>query len=206
MHTPQFSRLYANSTNLQGDTCATMSGYGYGLGITQNCEGMIRVSHGGALPGFGSNYVFYPEFGVGLMAFGNLTYTTPWPLQEIEKLLFEKVGLHSRELPASKILVQRQEQVAQFIQIWDAHMEAELLAENFYLDQSREHRKAQVEEVFNKAGAIQSIDSIEAYNQLRGRFNMQAEHGIVSVFFTLSPEKNPKVQHLNVSFQPHDPE
>ena len=139
------------------------------------------------------------------MAFGNLTYTSPWPLQEIEKLLFEKVDLQPRKLPASDILVQRQEQVAQFIQSWDSNLEADLLAENFYLDQSKAHRMAEVEEIFSKAGAVQSIDSITPYNQLRGSFNMQAEHGLIRVFFTLSPEKNPKVQYLDVSFQPNAP-
>jgi hypothetical protein len=30
---------------------------------------------------------------------------------------------------------------------------------------------------------------------------MQAEHGAVEIFFTLTPEKIPKVQQLDVSFQ-----
>lgn len=206
MHTPNFPRLYPHVTNLQGDTCAIMSGYGYGLGITQNCEGRTWVSHGGALPGFGSNYVFYPEYGVGLMAFGNLTYTTPWPLPEIEQLLFENAGLQPRELPASDILVARQQQVSELIQHWDSALETEILAENFYLDQSREHRMAEVEAILSQAGAIQQMQPIEPYNQLRGRFGMQAEHGVVNVFFTLTPEKDPKVQRLDVSFEPTDAE
>ena len=206
MHTPNFPRLYADATNIHGDTCALMSGYGYGLGITQNCEGRTWVSHGGALPGFGSNYVFYPEYGVGLMAFGNLTYTTPWPLQDIEQLLFEEADLQVRELPASDILVERQKQVAELIQHWDTELEADILAENFYLDESRDHRKAHVEEILDKAGAIQQTSSIEPYNQLRGRFDMQAERGVINVFFTLTPEKDPKVQRMDVSFTPTDAE
>ncbi|MCB0550919.1 MAG: serine hydrolase, partial [Phaeodactylibacter sp.] len=76
-----------------GEPCPSVTGYGYGLGITRNCEDRARVSHGGALPGFGSNYIFYPEYGVGVMAFGNLTYTGPMPLKEIEALLFDSLGL-----------------------------------------------------------------------------------------------------------------
>lgn len=202
MHTPQYTSLYANATDLNDNPCPIISGYGYGLGIAENCNGIKWVSHGGALPGFGSNYVFFPEYGVGLMAFGNLTYTSPWPLAEIRKLLFETVDLQPRQLPVSDILVERQEQIAQLIQTWDTDLEAKILAENFYLDESRDHRMAEVKEVLDKAGVIQSIEKMEPYNQLRGSFKMITENGAIDIFFTLTPEKDPKVQYLNVSFQP----
>lgn len=201
MQTPQYSGLNAKNTDSNGDPCATVSGYGYGLGITRDCKGRIRVSHGGALPGFGSNYVFYPEYGVGVMAFGNLTYTGPLPYKEIEKLLFDSVGLEPRQLPASDILVERQQQVAQLIQSWGPDLEAKILAENFFLDKSRDHRKSQIKEVLDKAGSIQSIDGIVPHNQLRGTFKIISERGLVNVFFTLTPEKTPKVQQLDVWFE-----
>lgn len=113
---PQFARLYPEATDFNGETCAAMSGYGYGLGISTDCHGLKRVAHGGALPGYGSNYVFYPEYGVGIMAFGNLTYTGPLPRNQIEALLFDTIGLKARELPVSEILKQRQEQVVRLIQ------------------------------------------------------------------------------------------
>ena len=201
MHTPQFTRLNAQNTDRNGDPCPTMSGYGYGLGITRDCEGRIRVSHGGALPGFGSSYVFFPKYGVGVMAFGNLTYTGPLPFKEIEKLLFDSVGLQSRQLPVSDILLERQQQVAQLIQNWDPGLEAEILAENFYLDKSRDHRMSQVKEVLDKAGPIKSINAIEPHNQLRGTFKIISEHGLINVFFTLTPELIPKVQQIDVWFE-----
>jgi len=81
-------------------------------------------------------------------------------------------------------------------------LEAVILAENFYLDQSREHRMAHIQEVLDKAGAIQAITPMKPRNQLRGSFEMEARCGVIRVFFTLTPEKDPKVQRLNVSFQP----
>ena len=202
MHTPQFPRLNTGGTGANGEPCPSVTGYGYGLGITRNCEDRARVSHGGALPGFGSNYIFYPEYGVGVMAFGNLTYTGPMPLKEIEALLFDSLGLEPRKLPASDILLQRQEQVVQLLQTWDAQLEAAILAENFYLDHSREHRMADIREALDKAGAIRSVGPIEPLNQLRGGFTMEAENGAVSVFFTLTPEREARVQYLEVEFQP----
>jgi len=201
MHTPQYIGLYTDATDINGDPCAVVSGYGYGLVITKDCHEIKWISHGGALPGFGSNYIFFPDYGLGLMAFCNLTYTTPWPFTEIRKLLFEKTGLQPRQLPASDILIERQEQITQLIQSWDTTLEAKILAENFYLDKSREHRISEVKEILDKAGIIQSVGEIEPFNQLRGDFKLHTENGTIDIFFTLTPEKNPKVQYLNITFE-----
>ena len=204
MHTPQFVRLYAKAKDGSGEPCPVMSGYGYGLGISENCHGLKRVSHGGALPGFGSNYSFFPAYGVGIMAFGNLTYTSPWPTGEIIDLLFETDGLQPRQLPVSDILRERQVQITTMIQKWDPVLEAQILAENFYLDQSRVYRMQAIQKVLDDAGAIQNEGQLNPRNQLRGSYQLQAENGTIEVFFTLTPEKDPKVQQLRVMFQPDE--
>jgi CubicO group peptidase (beta-lactamase class C family) len=204
MHTPQFSRLYADAEDWNGNPCPGQSGYGYGLGIYQNCNGLIEVAHGGALPGYGSHYAFYPEYGVGIMAFGNLTYTRPYDKDLMLKLLIEEAGIMPRKLPASDILKTRKEQVFQMIQTWDENLEADILAENFYLDKSRAHRKTEIDQILDKAGEIYNTEDLWAVNQLRGGFDINAENGTISVFFTLSPEKDPKVQALYLSFEEND--
>jgi CubicO group peptidase (beta-lactamase class C family) len=201
MQTAQFSSLYAKASDFNGDPCAVISGYGYGLGIAEFCNNLMQVGHGGALPGFGSNYKFYPEYGIGIMAFCNLTYTSPWPYRDIGKLLFETLELEPRKLPVSNILAERKEQIIQLIQNWDAELEAKILAENFYLDKSREDRMTETNDVIQKAGLIESIDEVEPRNQLRGSFKINSENGAIRVFFTLTPEKHPKVQQLDISFQ-----
>lgn len=203
MQTPQFSRLNPSAKYLNGDPCAAISGYGYGLSIAEFCDGMKVVSHGGALPGFGSNYVFFPEYGIGIMAFCNLTYTSPYPISQIAELLFENTDIEPRQLPVSDILMERQDQIIQLIQNWETDMEANILAENFYLDKSREKRMNEVQAVLEKAGPIQEIGEIEPENQLRGSFNIDAENGVITVFFTLTPEKQPKVQEFDISFLPN---
>ena len=147
MQTPQFPRLYPNARDYNGDTCALMNGYGFGLGIATFCNDIKRVSHGGALPGFGSNYYFYPEYGVGVMAFGNLTYTGPLPISKIEQLLFDKAIIQPRELPVSNILEKRKEQVLDLVKNWNTNLEKEIIAENFYLDRSREKRMSQAKQI-----------------------------------------------------------
>lgn len=204
MHTPQSPYLNTRATDFNSEPCTTVTGYGYGLGIHTNCKGLKWVRHGGALPGFGSNYVFYPDYGVGIMAFGNLTYTAPWPLKKIEKLLFETLELEPRKLPVSDILRERQQQVEQLIKEWNPELEQELLAENFFMDKSREHRMAEAEEIFDSAGKVLETEEITPYNQLRGRFKIITEKGFINVFFTLTPEKEAKLQQLNLSFEPDE--
>jgi CubicO group peptidase (beta-lactamase class C family) len=204
MHTPQFTELSAGSRDWNDDPCATISGYGFGLRIGQDCNGIKWVSHGGALPGFASHYFFFPDYGVGLMAFGNLTYTRPWSFTQVAKLLFETIDLQARQLPVSDVLIERQAQVAQLIRHWDTSLEAEILAENFYLDKSREHRMAEAKEMLDRAGAVKSMEEMVPLNQLRGNFTLNTEKGFIDVFFTLTPEKTPKVQHLSMSFHPND--
>src|SRR5215211_1489188 len=50
-------------------------GYAYGLGISSDCNFAHIVAHTGGLPGFGSLMRWLPEYGVGIIAFGNRTYT-----------------------------------------------------------------------------------------------------------------------------------
>ena len=50
-------------------------GYGFGLRVAAGCRFAHIVSHSGGLPGFGSRMQWLPEYGVGIIAFGNRTYT-----------------------------------------------------------------------------------------------------------------------------------
>lgn len=203
MQTPQFSRLYADATGWDGQPCPQMTGYGFGLRITDDCNGMTYAGHGGALPGFGSNYIFFPEYGIGLMAFCNLTYTSPWPLEEIIGMLFASGKIEKRALPASDILFERQQQIIKWIQQRDPDLEEGFLAENFYMDRDREHRMNEIQAILELAGAIQGTGPVRPENQLRGSFDLNASRGTIHIFFTLTPESDPKVQQMEISYFPH---
>ncbi len=200
MHTACISWLDTNTTDHQGNPVTEISGYGYGLVVTQNDKNLRWVSHGGGLPGFGSRVVFYPNYGIGLIAFGNLTYTNPLPYRELAHLLFEDETLKPRTLPASEILQQRKSQVELFIQDLQGNAEEDFLADNFYLDKSRSQRMQDYMDIWKEAGAVFEVGEIQAQNQLRGTFSIKAEHGKVEVFFSLTPEAVPKVQQLKVTF------
>ena len=204
MHYGTFPRLNSRSKDYNDEDCPSVVGYGYGLRTTRYCNDIWQVGHGGALPGFGSNYVFYPDYGIGLMAFGNLTYTGPYPLKKLEQLIFEKAGLEKRTLPLSSILEKRKDQVLELIQTWDPALEKEILAENFYLDKDREHRKAEINKLLEKAGKLGEPKPFVNYNELRGFLDIPAENGIFYFYFTLTPEADPKVQQLVVGLEEID--
>ncbi len=201
MHTPKYNFLNSWNKDWNNEPCASMIGYGYGLGIAMDCKRITRVSHGGALPGFGSNFAFFPKYGIGLMAFGNLTYTRPIPYDKIEKMIFETLEVKKRSLPVSDILKQRKKEITKLIKDEEVRLDSVIFAENFFLDKSKEKRIKEIKDILNKAGTFKKVLEISPRNQLRGSFKIQCENGDIRIFFTLTPEKIPLVQKLNLSFK-----
>jgi hypothetical protein len=138
------------------------------------------------------------------MAFCNLTYTEAYPRKKIGELFFETIGLQPRQLKVLDILMKRQKQIMELIQNWNPELEVNILAENFYMYKSREFRVSEIKEVLKKAGAIQTTKEVEPNNQLRGSFRIEAENGVINIFFTLTPDKQLKVQQLDISFEPSE--
>lgn len=200
MHKPwQFRGLDVNAVS-NGHLCPTTGGYGYGLGWRRNCEGVERLSHSGGLPGFGSEYRFYPEYGFGIICFANLTYANAgMPNSIVMDTLFSMNALTKRELPVSDTLKQRATQVMELLKSWDKPLEAKILAENFYLDLSRDAWIKQSEAFFKSTGNILKVDVVVPENQLRGKFRIDGELKDAEIFFTLTPEASPKIQQLDLS-------
>ena len=58
------------------ERCAsTAAATATGWAFPANCDFAHIVAHTGGLPGFGSLMRWLPEYGVGIIAFGNRTYT-----------------------------------------------------------------------------------------------------------------------------------
>jgi CubicO group peptidase (beta-lactamase class C family) len=65
------SFLNATAKTPNGRPCPTVSAYGYGLRWSKDCDTRVYVGHTGGLPGFGSNWVIMPEYGIGVLCFAN---------------------------------------------------------------------------------------------------------------------------------------
>ena len=176
-------------------------GYGYGLRISQTCAFPTVVAHGGGLPGFGTQMRWLPEYGVGLIAFGNLTYTS-WPRTFDAALdaLARTGGLQPRTIEPSPALTAARADVARLVVGWDDAIADRIAAVNLFLDQSRDRRRAAIERLKTQVGTCAAgagFDRVE--NALRGDWTMNCERGRLKVAITLAPTMPPKVQFMSVT-------
>jgi CubicO group peptidase (beta-lactamase class C family) len=175
-------------------------GYGYGLRITQNCQFPSIVSHSGGLPGFGTLMRWLPEYGVGFIAFGNLTYSG-WgrTVDAATDALARTGGLQPRTIEPSPALTAARNAVAGLVVKWDDAVADRIAAENLFLDQSKDRRRAAIEALRAQVGACSAgsgFDRVE--NALRGDWTMACERGRLRVAITLAPTSPPSVQFMSV--------
>ena len=179
-------------------------GYGYGLRVSQTCAFDHIVAHGGGLPGFGSLMQWLPDYGVGIIAFGNVTYTG-WGgvVSNAFDLLAKTGGLQARMPQPSDALVQARDAVSRLIVKWDDQEADRVAAMNLFLDRSKDRRRREIEELKSKTGQCAvpaAFDSVE--NALRGVWTMKCAQGSLRVSITLAPTIPPKVQFLDVRSAP----
>lgn len=204
MHRMNLPRFYTNTARF-GNSDQIMRGYGFGLVAMKDQQGLIEVGHNGGLPGFGSSYMFYPEYGIGIMAFSNLTYvggTVQSANYRVIQSLMDQDLFQARKLSVSPILMQRKEELAQMLMHWDPALEEDIVAANLYLDRSRESRMQEARELLSRIGEVSSVGPVVPENQLRGSFFIQGSQAKLEVYFTLSPEAEPRVQWISLDFIP----
>ncbi|MBI1873706.1 MAG: beta-lactamase family protein, partial [Acidobacteria bacterium] len=187
--------------NAAGAVQLNSGGYAFGLRVTQSCSFRHIVAHGGGLPGFGSIMQWLPEYGVGIIAFGNLTYTGWGRVTATAFDLLAKTGGLERRMPKpSPALTAARDAVSRLVVRWDDRLADEIAAENLFLDQSKDRRRAEIESLHTKYGACTPADTFDLVeNALRGRWTMSCERGKVQVAITLAPTTPPRVQFLRVA-------
>jgi CubicO group peptidase (beta-lactamase class C family) len=199
----QVARFGAASTtrDAKGRVQLTASGYGYGLGISQSCTFRHIVAHSGGLPGFGSQMRWLPEYGVGIIAFGNLTYTG-WgtPVTAALDALAATGALRPRAIRPSRALVDARNVVAGLVERWDDAAADRIAANNLFLDSSKERRRAELAALRAQVGDCPAdrdrFDVVQ--NALRGQWVMTCARGRLHVSITLAPTMPPGVQHWSV--------
>ncbi|MCU1382155.1 MAG: pbpE 4 [Acidobacteria bacterium] len=185
----------------------TSGGYGYGLRVAQNCRFRTIVSHTGGLPGFGSVMTWLPDYGAGIIAFGNLTYTGWGGIATTAlEALVTKGDLHPRQPAASAALTAMRDTVSRLVAHWDDHVADSIAADNLYLDQTKDRRRAAIDALRPSVGACapgSGFDVVE--NALRGSWTMPCDKGKLEVAITLAPTLPPTVQFLSVRQAPATP-
>ena len=176
-------------------------GYAYGLRVNQSCRFRHIVSHTGGLPGFGSIMLWLPDYGAGIVAFGNVTYTS-WTrvTNDAMEALVDRAGLKPRQPTPSPALADARAAVSRLVEHWDDALADRIAAENLFLDRTKERRRAEIERLHASVGACRAdarpFDGLE--NALRGFWTMECEKGKLRVAITLAPTMPPRVQLLEM--------
>ncbi len=142
-----------------------------------------------------------PEYGVGIIAFGNLTYTGWGRMTTVAfDALVNTGGVRPRAPKPSDALIAARDSVSTLIARWDDKLADTLAAENLFLDRSKDRRRAEIQRLQSTVGAcradVAAFDRVE--NALRGQWTLNCERGKLQVAITLAPTMPPKVQFLSV--------
>jgi len=189
------------TTNAAGKVSLSSGGYGFALGITQSCLFDHVVAHSGGLPGYGSQMRWLPSYGVGIIAMGNLTYTS-WGgvIDRALDALHATGALQPREAQPSSALTDMHDAVSRLVASWDDALADSVAAMNLFLDESKDRRQAQVTSlVTSMGGACHNEGPFLVENALRGRWRMACDGGTIEVSITLAPTTPPRVQYLRVA-------
>jgi CubicO group peptidase (beta-lactamase class C family) len=178
----------------------TAEGYGYGLGSRIDSVLGYSVAHGGGLPGYGTFYRLLPHYGVGLVAFTNLTYG-PVAVQVNETLygLRRANAFLPRALKPTDTLLSLQDALTRLYNQWDDGLVRSIATESFFQDLPLDKRRQQFETLRASFGRCTSVTGLEPENALRGRWSLKCRGGQIELFATMSPTVPPKLQYLQIT-------
>jgi beta-lactamase family protein len=165
----------------------TSAAYGYGLRVTSDCRVRFQVSHGGGLPGFGTNMTWLPEYGVGVVVMANRTYA---PAASVTRVVLERLAtsgaLQPRRVAPSPVLIETRDRIVALLNRWDAAAMTAMA------------RQQEMVAMHDRLGTCRGNADIAADNWLRGTVRLPCERGSVLVRFTLAPTQPPLVQWLSL--------
>ena len=174
-------------------------GYGYGLRIVHDCAFGHVVSHGGGLPGFGSNMTWLPEHGIGILSMTNLTYSGPASAAYEALAELQKAGaLQKRAWPASRALREAQGALTALFEQWDDATAKRAAAMNLFLDVPVSELRAEIARVRQQVGGGCKAGALKPENWLRGTYRLACDKGSVDVEFTLAPTSPPSIQYWHL--------
>ena len=204
MHQPRMpSGFAASDKSLAGEPQPNVSGYGFGLVWNLDSRGTVRIGHSGGLPGFGSNWRFFPDHGFAVVSFANGTYAGMSAVNSrVGAILVEKAGMPRRPVGVSPILAQRQRELSDVLLRRNHNEATHPFAMNFFLDHDRARWRREADEMLERVGKPIAVSKLQPVNNLRGKFRIEGPNGSVEAFFTLTPEQIPLVQELRLRFLP----
>lgn len=194
-----FNSLNARFAYPGGEGCPLVSAYGYGIRWARDCKGKTMVGHTGGLPGFGSNWMILPDYGIGVICFANLTYAATSTINmTVLDTLVTLARLRPRLPVPSPILLQRQKELVALLPDFSGAVSSPVFAMNFWQDYFVDSLRAEARALFARVGKIVRVGEMRPENNLRGSFLLEGERGALEVRFTLTPENPAKIQEYHI--------
>jgi CubicO group peptidase (beta-lactamase class C family) len=179
--------------------CPYTSAYGYGVRWSQDCKGQTMIGHTGGLPGFGSNWMILPDYGIGVVSFANLTYASTAIINmTVLDSLITLARLQPRLPAVTSILEQRQRELTALLPDWNDAEHSDIFAVNFWQDYFVDSLRKEARELFAKAGRIVRVSTFRPQNNLRGSYVLEGEKASIEVRFTLTPENPARIQEYHI--------
>ncbi len=179
--------------------------YGFGLFTVDDARLGRVVGHSGGYPGFGSNMRWHPASGFGVIVLTNHRYggATLFGKELLVELVRSEAAPIRRVRPNAATEAARAA-VESLMERWDEARAAELFAMNVELDEPIAERRAFVETVRERHGALRpdASEPVESMTPFHQSWWLVGERGRVKVEILLSPELPPKVQTFALTSVP----
>jgi CubicO group peptidase (beta-lactamase class C family) len=200
--------LRTTHTSADAVTEVEAGAYGYGLFTVDDVRYGQTVGHSGGYPGFGSNMRWHQASGLGVIALTNHRYGAATLLtRELLNELIRADAVPVRRVRPNAATEAAREAVEGLIGAWDDDTAAALLAMNVDLDEPIGSRRAFVERLRARHGALRRDESepVESLTSFHAIWWLAGERGRVRVEILLSPELPPKVQTFGLTSVPEPP-
>jgi CubicO group peptidase (beta-lactamase class C family) len=182
-----------------GQLRASGGGYGYGFGVSENCDFERVVTHGGGLPGFGSFVSLFPEQGVAIFAFANATYSAPGGLvADVARTLKANGAMEKRPVLASKALSAAHSNVLELLDHWDEQRASRLFDRTFFQYNPESQVRSGLDELRARHGECKPVGALEPENALRGKLRWTCERGEIDGEIALTPDNPPLIQWVQL--------
>jgi CubicO group peptidase (beta-lactamase class C family) len=176
-----------------------MAGYGFGLIAGESARDGRVVCHSGGLPGFGSHVQWLPDYGLGVFAFANLTYSPMRVVvgEAIDALVATGV-LAPRTIQPGAPLANAFKAVRRLYDSWDESVANQLAADNLFLDVPAQRRRDEFQRLRSEHGACLDVLQSSASGAMRGTWRLKCERGAIDATIWLAPTIPPGVQVLRL--------
>lgn len=181
--------------------CRQAATYGMGFTAAIDCDLGLAMNHGGGYPGYGSQLLLLPDFGVGIFAFANRTYAGPSPPVWDAAVALLRAGQLKRRpvAPLSLLTAAYAGVVRMFTSGSVSSSDSDVLAMNFLMDRDAEHWTRDIAALKASVGRCDTSSPITAATAMAGRFTWNCENGRVNGSILLAPTKEPRIQALSLT-------